>query len=673
MKRILRLIILALFAFVIVKTSTFGWRLWEKPIVSSPEDKHLAKILESHVYKLAHQIGERSVYKYDKLDEAAKYITEQFRGFGYNVEFQNYNLLGETVKNIIATSVGAERSAEIIIAGAHYDSCFNPGADDNASSIAGLLELARFISDKKTQRTIRFVAFVNEEPPFFKTRNMGSRVYAKALKARGEQIYAALILEMIGCYSDKPNSQQYPPLFGLFYPNKGNFIGVVGNLQSRRLAKRVVSDFKNHSQFPIESVVTFGFVPGVDFSDHWSFWQEGYPAVMITDTGFYRNPDYHSRSDTYEKLDYDSMASVVRGLSAVLIEMAGLNNPGLAKTSASPKLREAMFYQKLGNKEVQCRLCFRECFIPEGKRGFCRNRENRAGILYNIVHSRPSAVHLDPIEKEPQLHMLPGTAILCLGTAGCNFRCRHCHNWQLSQRPIEEMDYVYNLPPEEVVRLAQEKNAPTISFTYNDPISFYEYVYDIAKLAKAKGLRILWHSNGTLNPEPLRELLKYTDAVTIDLKGFTEEFYRKASSAELKPVLESLKIIKQQGVWLEIVNLVIPTLNDRPEDIKRMCIWIRENLGPEVPLHFSRFAPSYKLTDLPPTPIKTLEQAHTIAREVGLDYVTVGNVPGHKYNSTFCPQCRNLLIERTHFSVLSNNIEEGKCKSCGHKIPGIWK
>ena len=350
-----------------------------------------------------------------------------------------------------------------------------------------------------------------------------------------------------------------------------------------------------------------------------------------------------------------------------------MNSPGMTASGASPKLREAMFYQKLADNEVHCRLCFRRCIIPGGKRGFCRNRENRSGVLYNIVHSRPSSVHIDPIEKEPQLHMLPGSRILCLGTAGCNFRCRHCHNWQLSQRPIEEMDYVYHLPPEEVLRMALEKKIPTISFTYNDPISFYEYVYDVAKLARVRGLKILWHSNGSLNPQALRELLKYTDAVTIDLKGFTDKFYREACSSELEPVLKALKIIKEEDVWLEIVNLVIPTLNDNPQDIRRMCEWIRENLGPDVPLHFSRFSPAYRLTHLAPTPIKTLENAYEIAREVGLEYVTVGNVPGHKYNSTFCPGCGKVLIKRIHFSVLKNDVKNGKCKFCGHKIPGIWE
>ncbi|MCK4652889.1 MAG: AmmeMemoRadiSam system radical SAM enzyme [Candidatus Cloacimonetes bacterium] len=344
-------------------------------------------------------------------------------------------------------------------------------------------------------------------------------------------------------------------------------------------------------------------------------------------------------------------------------------------TSAIPKdlLREAMFYQKLDkDKKVKCQLCFRNCIIPEGKRGVCRNRENQDGVLYNIVYAKPSAVHIDPVEKEPQLHMLPGTDILCLGTAGCNFQCKHCQNWHLSQRSIEEMSY-YNLPPEEVIELALEKKIPTISFTYNDPISFYEYVYDIAKLAQAEGLKILWHSNGSINPEPLKELLKYTDAVTIDLKGFTEKFYRKASNAKLEPVLTTLKAIKEEGIWLEIVNLVIPTMNDDPKDIKRMCEWIKENLGADTPLHFSRFSPAYRMTHLPSTPIKTLEKAYNTAKKVGLEYVTVGNVPGHKYNSTFCPQCGKCLIKRVHFQVLDNNIINGKCKYCGYEIPGVWE
>ncbi len=335
-------------------------------------------------------------------------------------------------------------------------------------------------------------------------------------------------------------------------------------------------------------------------------------------------------------------------------------------------LREAMFYKKsLARGTLQCEICFRRCIIKNKQRGFCRNKENIDGKLYNIVHSRPSSIQIDPIEKEPQLHMLPGTQILCFGTAGCNLRCQHCHNWQLSQRPIEEMSYCYDMSPQAAVDMALKKQIPTLSFTYNDPISFYEYVYDIAKLAKPKGLRILWHSNGSLNPKPLKELLKYTDAVTIDLKGFSKRAYDN-SFAELEPVLQLLKIIKEQQKWLEIVNLVIPTINDYPEEIQDMCRWIKDNLGKEVPLHFSRFYPSYRLTNLPPTSIETLERFYKIAKNTDLDYVTIGNVPGHEHNSTFCPKCGKRLIQRVHFAVLKNDIQQGQCRFCSHKIPGIW-
>jgi pyruvate formate lyase activating enzyme len=234
------------------------------------------------------------------------------------------------------------------------------------------------------------------------------------------------------------------------------------------------------------------------------------------------------------------------------------------------------------------------------------------------------------------------------------------------------MEYTYDLTPESAVDFALKKKIPTLSFTYNEPISFYEYVYDIAKLAKTKGLKVLWHSNGSLNPQALKELLKYTDAVTIDLKGFTQEFYSGASQANLEPVLRTLKIIRKENKWLEIVNLHIPTLNDNPKDIENMCLWIKENLGPDTPLHFSRFFPAYRLTTLPATPIPTLEKAYAIAKRCGLNYVTIGNAPGHKYNSTFCPECASNIIHRVHFSVLSNHIINGRCKFCGKDIPGIW-
>jgi len=275
------------------------------------------------------------------------------------------------------------------------------------------------------------------------------------------------------------------------------------------------------------------------------------------------------------------------------------------------------------------------------------------------------------VEKEPQHHLLPGAEMLSIGTAGCNFRCLHCHNWHLSQRSIEEIGRYHDLPPRDVVSTARELGVSIISSTYNEPTVFYEYVLDTARIARPEGFKILWHSNGYMKPEPLVELLGHTDAVTVDLKGFSKRAYDN-SSAELEPVLETLKIIRHEGVWLEIVNLVIPGVNDSMAEIGEMCSWIRDNLSPEVPLHLSRFFPNYKLTNLSPTPVATLERAFDTARKAGLDYVTLGNVPGHEYNSTFCPRCGEILIRRVHFKVTENNITDGRCASCRHNIPGIW-
>lgn len=371
---------------------------------------------------------------------------------------------------------------------------------------------------------------------------------------------------------------------------------------------------------------------------------------------------------------------VITAIVVVTFHLFGLGwrEEILVTTATPPKdrmvpEREAMFYERLEGNLVRCRLCFRTCVIPDGGRGFCRNRENRGGTLYNVVYSRPSAFMIDPVEKEPQFHFLPGSQILCLGTAGCNFRCKFCHNWHLSQRSIEEIGYYRLLTPEEVVEFAKLWEIPTISFTYNEPTSQYEYMYDIARLARREGLRVIFHTNGAMNPEPLEALLPYIDAVTVDLKGFTEEYYQKLSEARLEPVLRNLCLIREKGVWLEIVNLVVPTLNDDLSTIKAMCQWIRDNLGEDTPVHFIRFFPAYRLTNLPPTPIETLEKAHRVAQEVGLRYVYVGNVPGHPHNSTYCPQCHEEIIGRHHFTVYEVHLEEGKCRFCGFPIPGIWK
>ena len=333
--------------------------------------------------------------------------------------------------------------------------------------------------------------------------------------------------------------------------------------------------------------------------------------------------------------------------------------------------KEAMFYQKLGNSSVQCQLCPRECIIDNGKSGFCRVRRNTRGTLYSMVYGRPCSVDVGPIEKAPLYHFIPGHQRLCLATVGCNLRCTYCQNWHISQRGPGEVRE-FDLTPRQIVEEAKRQGVSSISFTYSEPTIFYEYMHDISILARQSGLKVSIVSNGYMNPRPLRTLLACLDGVKIDLKAFSEDFYREVSSARLQPVMQTLKVLKEERAFFEIVNLVIPTLNDNPDEIRKMCVWIRENLGEEVPLHFSRFYPTYKLTNLPSTPVRTLEAAVGIACGAGLKYVYIGNVPGHKHNSTFCPHCGERLIHRTHFSVLGNNVENGKCKFCGYGIDGIW-
>lgn len=345
-------------------------------------------------------------------------------------------------------------------------------------------------------------------------------------------------------------------------------------------------------------------------------------------------------------------------------------------------LTEAMYYSSLDDDVVQCQLCFRKCTIQAGSRGFCKNRINIGGTLYSLVYEKPCAMQVDPVEKEPLFHVLPSSNIFCIGTSGCNFRCSFCQNWHMSHKRPEEVSY-FKQSPMDLVNMAEHFNCTGFHFTYNEPTVFYEYVLVVAVEAQERGLHTAFHTNGAMNPEPLRELLKHMDAVTVDLKSFDQDFYDYVteqavsgsftpSTPALEAVLSTLQTIKEEGVWLEIVNLVIPTLNDDAEGIREMCIWIRDNLGEDVPLHFIRFMPAYKLTKLPYTPVETLEMARRIATDVGLKYVYVGNVPGHEWNSSFCPGCGEPIIIRYHFSVLENNIEDGTCKFCGLEIPGVW-
>jgi pyruvate formate lyase activating enzyme len=295
---------------------------------------------------------------------------------------------------------------------------------------------------------------------------------------------------------------------------------------------------------------------------------------------------------------------------------------------------------------------------------------NKDGTLYSLVYGKPCAVHVDPIEKKPFFHFLPGTTAFSIATAGCVLSCKFCQNWQISQAKPEDTD-TYDLPPEKVVSNAVAYKCRSITYTYTEPTVFYEYMYDTAVIARKQGIKNTMHSCGYINEKPLRTLSKYMDAADIDLKGFTEDFYSRICSGSLRPVLNALVVLKEEGVWLEITNLVIPTLNDDLKNIREMSRWIVKNLGADVPIHFSRFFPHYKLTNLPPTPLETLEGARKTAMDAGLKFVYIGNIR-HEGENTFCPKCRKVLIERMGYFVKQNHISNGKCTFCNTSIAGVW-
>ena len=357
--------------------------------------------------------------------------------------------------------------------------------------------------------------------------------------------------------------------------------------------------------------------------------------------------------------------------------LAGMFSPLSEKSSGKSvhgfsSLKEAMFYNVLARNRVICLLCPHQCILAAGETGLCRVRSNFSGKLYSLVYGRPCTYDIGPIEKAPLYHFFPGHRRLCVATVGCNLRCKYCHNWHISQTGPGRVRE-YEITPRQMVSEAFRRGVRSISFTYTEPTVFYEYMYDISRRAQSEGLKVSIVSNGYINPDPLRKLLPYIDAVKIDLKSFNDDFYRDVASARLQPVLQTLKVLKEENKFFEIVNLVVPTLNDDAGEIKSMCEWIVNELGKEVPVHFSRFVPTYKLAGLPSTPVSTLEKAVETAHNAGLQYVYIGNVPGHKYNSTYCPECDTLLINRTHFTVLSNSIEQARCNRCGYEIHGIWE
>jgi pyruvate formate lyase activating enzyme len=350
----------------------------------------------------------------------------------------------------------------------------------------------------------------------------------------------------------------------------------------------------------------------------------------------------------------------------------GLKDAESLASTSDEFIKEALFYKKIDEKTVQCQLCPRGCTLSDGQRSFCRTREPKGGKLYSLVYGLPCAVHMDPIEKKPLFHFLPSTQAFSIATAGCNFRCKNCQNWSISQSPPEET-YNYQLSPQEIVNEAIKAKCPTIAYTYTEPSIFYEYMLDTAKLAKRQGLKNMYHSNGSLNQKPAEELALYLDGANIDLKAFKQEFYSDICAGYLEAVLNTLKILKTNGVWVEITNLVIPTLNDNPQEIGKMASWIKDNLGEETPLHFSRFYPQYKLNTIPLTPVEALEKARQAALDAGLKFVYIGNLPGHPAENTYCPNCNKAVIRRIGYSILENNLDlKGNCKFCAYALPGVW-
>ncbi|MFP5276028.1 MAG: AmmeMemoRadiSam system radical SAM enzyme [Acidobacteriota bacterium] len=345
--------------------------------------------------------------------------------------------------------------------------------------------------------------------------------------------------------------------------------------------------------------------------------------------------------------------------------------PAAASPDDSRYRREAQFYQKLANRKIKCKLCPRECIVGDKERGYCGVRENRGGTYYTLVHSRVCAAHIDPIEKKPLFHYLPGTLAFSVATAGCNVDCKFCQNWDISQSRPEQVPANY-LPPQTIAALAAQNHCPTIAYTYSEPAVFSEFLMDTADAGHQAGIRSVAISNGYLQDEALRAAYGKMDAVKIDLKAFSQGFYRDVVGGELKPVLDSLVTLRKMNKWTEIVYLVVPTLNDGDQEFRSLAGWIRTNLGGEVPLHFTQFHPDYLLRNLPITPVSTLERAKAIAEGEGLHYVYIGNVPGHPGQHTYCPRCRKVLVARTGFEVRQMLIRKGGCPFCGQRIPGVW-
>ncbi|UCE57447.1 MAG: AmmeMemoRadiSam system radical SAM enzyme [Candidatus Bathyarchaeota archaeon] len=334
-------------------------------------------------------------------------------------------------------------------------------------------------------------------------------------------------------------------------------------------------------------------------------------------------------------------------------------------------MKEAMFYEKSGDNMVECNLCSHRCRIADSKRGICAVRENRKGMLYSLVYGKAVARAVDPIEKKPLFHFLPSSMAYSIATVGCNFNCGNCQNFDISQIPKERNVILGQVvAPEEIVEAAKRYNCESIAYTYSEPTIFFEYAYDAARLARKEGIKNIFVTNGYITEEALVEMKPYLDAANIDLKSFSEDFYRKNCGARLGSVLDSIRLHKSLGIWIEITTLIIPTLNDSDEELRNIAGFIKE-VGEEIPWHISQFHPTYKIIDLPRTPITTLRRAREIGLKVGLRYVYEGNVPGEAGEHTYCHKCGKKLIHRFGYQVLENKVKDSTCSYCGAKIDGV--
>jgi pyruvate formate lyase activating enzyme len=342
----------------------------------------------------------------------------------------------------------------------------------------------------------------------------------------------------------------------------------------------------------------------------------------------------------------------------------------LDKYEEGGTMKEAILYEKLPKSRVRCHLCAHRCVIAEGKLGVCRVRENVEGTLYTLVYGRTISQHVDPVEKKPLYHFYPGSRAYSMATVGCNFRCRWCQNADIAHMPRERGVIVgYEATPEQIVADARATDSRSIAYTYTEPTVFFEYAYDTARLARAAGIANIYVTNGYMTPEMLETFHPYLDAANVDLKAFRNKTYNRYVGAGLEPVLDAMKAMKRLGIWLEVTTLVIPGLNDDPAELRDAAQFVAQELGPETPWHISRFFPTYKMTDRPPTPIETLQRAQEIGLAEGLRYVYLGNVAGE--SNTSCHQCGQLLIRRSGYWIGENHLRDGRCPTCGAAVAGV--